>query len=156
MNLQQIESIREVLDGQSRALDTEQSQTEPDCSRIRLLERNICTLAEHICAIAARYLAAGDPIAAKLRGRAGAVCAREGDRAAAVRAAGGVSVDRQRLAQGPRWNTSDRLFAGIATISASSNPASTATACTSSRSRTPQRGSSPRRRSSKRWLLSAV
>jgi hypothetical protein len=62
-DLQQIESIREVLDGQSRALDTEQSQAEPDCSRIRLLGRNICTLAEHICAIAARY-PAGDPIAA--------------------------------------------------------------------------------------------
>jgi hypothetical protein len=61
-DLQQVESIREVLDGQSRALDTEQSQAEPDCSRIRLLGRNICTLAEHICAIAARY-PAGDPIA---------------------------------------------------------------------------------------------
>jgi hypothetical protein len=61
-DLQQIESIHEVLDGQSRALDTEQSQAEPDCSRIRLLGRNICTLAEHICAIATRY-PAGDPIA---------------------------------------------------------------------------------------------
>ena len=61
-DLQQVESIREVLDGQSRALDTEQSQAQPDCSRIRLLGRNICTLAEHICAIAARY-PAGDPIA---------------------------------------------------------------------------------------------
>jgi hypothetical protein len=73
-DLQQVESIREVLDGQSRALDTEQSQAEPDCSRIRLLGRNICTLAEHICAIAARY-PAGDPIAASCidgRGR----CAR--------------------------------------------------------------------------------
>jgi hypothetical protein len=58
----QIESIREVLDGQSRALDTEQLEAAPDCSRIRLLARNICTLAEHICAIAARY-PAGDPIA---------------------------------------------------------------------------------------------
>ena len=62
-DLQQVEAIREVLDGQSRALDGEQSQAEPDCSRIRLLARNVCTLAEHICAIAARY-PAGDPIAA--------------------------------------------------------------------------------------------
>jgi len=62
-DLQQVESIREVLDGQGRALEGEQSQAEPDCSRIRLLGRNICTLAEHICAIAARY-PAGDPLAA--------------------------------------------------------------------------------------------
>ena len=61
-DLQQVAAIREVVDGQSRALDAEQSQAEPDCSRIRLLARNICTLAEHICAIAARY-PAGDPIA---------------------------------------------------------------------------------------------
>jgi hypothetical protein len=60
-DLQQAESIREVVDGQSRELDAEQSQAEPDCSRIRLLARNICTLAEHICQIAARY-PAGDPI----------------------------------------------------------------------------------------------
>ncbi len=60
-DLQQIEAIREVVDGQSRELDAEQSQAEPDCSRIRLLARNICTLAEHICKIAARY-PAGDPI----------------------------------------------------------------------------------------------
>jgi hypothetical protein len=61
-DLQQVEAIRDVADGQSRALDAEQSQAAPDCSRIRLLARNICTLAEHICAIAARY-PAGDPIA---------------------------------------------------------------------------------------------
>lgn len=60
-DLQQVEAIREVVDGQSRELDAEQSQAEPDCSRIRLLARNICTLAEHICEIAARY-PAGDPI----------------------------------------------------------------------------------------------
>lgn len=59
--LQQVEAIREVLDGQSRELDAQQSQAEPDCSRIRLLARNICTLAEHICQIAARY-PTGDPI----------------------------------------------------------------------------------------------
>ncbi len=58
----QLDAIREVLDGQSHALDTEQLEAAPDCSRIRLLARNICTLAEHICAIAARY-PAGDPIA---------------------------------------------------------------------------------------------
>jgi hypothetical protein len=61
-DLQQVESIREVMDGQGRALDAEHAQAAPDCSRIRLLGRNICTLAEHICAIAARY-PAGDPIA---------------------------------------------------------------------------------------------
>jgi predicted small lipoprotein YifL len=59
---QQIEVMREVLGGQARVLDAEQSEATPDCSRIRLLARNICTLAEHICAIAARY-PAGDPIA---------------------------------------------------------------------------------------------
>jgi hypothetical protein len=62
VDLQEIEAMREVLDGQSRALDAEQSDVTPDCTRIRLLARNICTLAEHICAIAARY-PAGDPIA---------------------------------------------------------------------------------------------
>ena len=60
-DLEQVATIREVVDGQSRELDAEQSQAEPDCSRIRLLARNICTLAEHICQIAARY-PAGDPI----------------------------------------------------------------------------------------------
>jgi len=60
-DLQQVDAIREVIDGQSRALDAEQVEAEPDCSRIRLLARNICTLAEHICTIAARY-PADDPI----------------------------------------------------------------------------------------------
>jgi hypothetical protein len=60
-DLQEVEAIREVVDGQSRDLDAQQSQAEPDCSRIRLLARNICTLAEHVCTIAARY-PAGDPI----------------------------------------------------------------------------------------------
>ena len=45
------------------SLQIAQSQAEPDRPRIRLLGRNICTLAEHICTIAARY-PAGDPIAA--------------------------------------------------------------------------------------------
>ena len=61
-DLQEVEVIREVVDGQSRTLEAEQSQAEPDCTRVRLLARNICTLAEHICKIAARYAAAGDPI----------------------------------------------------------------------------------------------
>lgn len=58
---QEVEAVREVVDGQGRTLEAEQSQPEPDCTRVRLLARNVCTLAEHICKVAARY-PAGDPI----------------------------------------------------------------------------------------------
>ncbi len=49
-----------------------------------------------------------------------------------------------------------RLFAGISTGSVSSNPALSASACTASRSRTPQRGSRSRNCASKASLLGAV
>jgi hypothetical protein len=60
-DLQQVAVIREVIDTQARTLDAESVEATPDCTRIRLLARNICTLAEHICAIAGRY-PVNDPI----------------------------------------------------------------------------------------------
>ena len=60
------------------------------------------------------------------------------------------AAHRQRQIRHSVRNTSERLFAGIGTTSGARKPAARATRSTSARSRTPQRGSSARSRSSKR------
>jgi hypothetical protein len=57
-----VDKLQEAIGVQGRQLFAAQAEANHDCARVCLLVGNICSLAEKVCAIAARYPAT-DPVA---------------------------------------------------------------------------------------------